>query len=199
MLYEKTIIRNLTIGIGVVLCNVSCSGDYDPFYSYDDPTIYSTSGKVMLTEVILFISPYIEDAGQKKYIVADNLCNLLLKVNARSWQPTDSYHVDTLRLNGKETVDAYRVTNQKLQYPFAVNVKVTTGELTTVGDYADLLKNYLSLPPGSYICQIESFDIKRADGSLKTVYTPSLICSLDVNENYASVNLGHFEVPVSIY
>ncbi|KAA6305999.1 hypothetical protein EZS27_042346, partial [termite gut metagenome] len=47
-----------------VFLAASCSsgGDY-PFYSYNDPTIYSTSDKVMPTEIILFISPYIEHNG----------------------------------------------------------------------------------------------------------------------------------------
>ncbi|KAA6323680.1 hypothetical protein EZS27_026901 [termite gut metagenome] len=173
----------------------SCSsgGDY-PFYSYNDPTIYSTSDKVMPTEIILFISPYIEYNGQKKYIVADNLRNLLLKVNKKSWQLTDSYVMDTLHLSGKETVGRYRVTNQKLSYPFAVDIKVATGELATAGQYAELLNNYLSLRPGSYICRIESLDIKTAAGALEKIYTPTLICPLDINENCASVNLGSFEI-----
>ncbi|KAA6343641.1 hypothetical protein EZS27_008677 [termite gut metagenome] len=183
------------IMICFIFLSISCSSDGGyPYYSYDDPTIYSTSDKVMPTEVILFISPYIEHDGQKKYIVADNLCNLSLKVNKKSWQPTDSYVMDTLHLNGKETIGMYRVTNQKLSYPFAVDIKVVTGELTTAGQYVELLNNYLSLQPGSYICRVESFDIKTAAGTLEKIYTPALICPLDVNENYASVNLGSFEV-----
>jgi hypothetical protein len=184
-----------TFFIIFVLLTASCSSDGDyPFYSYNDPTIYSTSDKVMPTEIILFISPYIEYNGQKKYIVADNLCNLLLKVNKKSWQPTDSYVMDTLHLSGKEIVGRYRVTDQKLSYPFAVDIKVATDKLTTAGQYAELLNNYLSLRPGSYICRIESLDIKTAVGSLEKIYTPTLICPLNISENCASVNLGSIEI-----
>ncbi|MBB4037051.1 hypothetical protein GGR21_002965 [Dysgonomonas hofstadii] len=180
----------------LLLWGVSCSDDDYAVYTYDDPTIYSSSNKVLLTEVILFLSPYIEDAGQKKYIVADNLSNLFLTVNKRGWQPAGSYQIDTLNLKQKETVGNYRVTVQKLLYPFAVNIRVSSEGISTAGEYSDLLNNYLNLQPGSYICNIESFDIKLADGRSKTVYTPNLICPLEVKENYASANLGEFEVLV---
>ncbi len=110
----------------LLLWGVSCSDDDYAVYTYDDPTIYSSSNKVLLTEVILFLSPYIEDAGQKKYIVADNLSNLFLTVNKRGWQPAGSYQIDTLNLKQKETVGNYRVTVQKLLYPFAVNIRVSS-------------------------------------------------------------------------
>ncbi len=179
-----------------LLSLISCSDDDYAVYSYDDPTIYSTSNKVLLTEVILFLSPYIEDEGQKKFLVTDNLTNLAITVNKREWAPANSYKIDTLNLKQKETFGDYRVTPHKVNYPFAVNIRISSEGLSTAGDYSGLLNNYLNLQPGSYICYIESFDIKLTDGKVKTIFTPNLICPLEVKENYASANLGEFEVKI---
>lgn len=187
------------LGAVSLLCSTACSDDNDDHYavySYDDPTIYSSSDKILLTEAILFVSPYVNVDGEKKYIVADNVANLVLKVNKRSWKPTNSYPMDTLNISGKKTEGLFRVVDQKIQYPFAVNVRVAAEGLTTAGEYADLLNNYLSLQPGSYICQIESFEVKMADGVFKKVYTPTLVFPLEVKENQASVNLGVFDIMV---
>jgi len=182
--------------LSFILFFPSCGDDDYSTYSYKDPTIYSSSDKVNLSEVVLFISPYIEDGGQKKYIVMNKLSNLNLRLNKRDWKLSDSYDLDTLHLTGKETLGQYRVTSQKIKYPFVVNVRISPEEMNTAGEYADLLNNYFSLPPGSYVCQIVSFDIQEISGTDKTVYTPTLSCPLEVKENYASASLGEFEIAV---
>ena len=175
----------------------SC-GDDSSFsrYSYDDPTIYSPSDKTIFSEVILFLSPYIEHEGERKYVITDKLEGLSLKINNRSWELSDSYMLDTLHLDSKETFGEYRVTSQKINYPFVMNVRIDYGTLETAGQYADMLNNYLSLTPGNYVCQIISFGMKSIAGSQKTVYTPSLSFPLEVKENQSSANLGEFEILV---
>ena len=177
----------------------SCSDDDPSRYSFDDPTIYSTSDKILFSEIILFISPYVEDVnGQKNYIVMDTLQNLSIKLNGRILNLIDSYQVDTVHLRNKKTIEGYRTTTDKISYPFAVNIRITKDNLSMAGEYADLLHRYTTLNPGTYVCQIISFDVKNSDGlQQKTVHTPTLIVPLKIEENQVSTSLGEFEVLVN--
>jgi hypothetical protein len=177
----------------------ACSdGEYgNGSYSYDEPSIYSDSDDILLSEILLFISPYLEYEGQKQYIVMDTLSNLSLTVNNMVWDLTDSYSLDTLHLHNKKTIGTYRTTGDAIVYPVVVNVRKQPDNLTTAGQYADLLLNYVSLWPGSYVCQIKSFDIKTALGKPEKVYTPNLAMPIEVKENITSSNLGLFEVRIN--
>jgi hypothetical protein len=124
----------------------------------------------------------------------DSLRNLSLAVNNIIWDLTDSYFLDTLHLRNKKTIGVYRTTSDKMVYPVVISVRKQPDNLTTAGQYADLLRNYISLWPGSYVCQIKSFDIKTASGELVKVYTPSLFIPLEVKENVTGTNLGLFEI-----
>ncbi|GHT25696.1 hypothetical protein AGMMS4957_20910 [Bacteroidia bacterium] len=173
----------------------ACS-DYDAensFY-YNKPSIYSESDKVLFSEVIFFVKPYVVDAGQRKYVVTDTLKNVSLKINNKIERTSDSYALDIDHLLAKETLGDYQVTAQSIHYPVVMGVTMIPEELTTAGQYADLLNNYMNLQPGIYVCQIVSFDIKTALGTLKTVYTPAISFSLEVKENMLSADLGVFEV-----
>ncbi|KAA6337195.1 hypothetical protein EZS27_014697 [termite gut metagenome] len=56
---DKRIVTCIIMSYFIFL-NISCSSDEGyPFYSYDDPTIYSTSDKIMPTEVISYGNIYI--------------------------------------------------------------------------------------------------------------------------------------------
>jgi hypothetical protein len=167
----------------------------DP-YLYREPTIYSESDKVLFSEIVFFIKPYVLDDGQKKYIVSDTLKNISLKINNKIEKKSDSYSLDIAHLPSKEIYGNYLVTEESIHYPVVVGITMLPETLTTAGQYADLLNNYLNLQPGIYICQIVSFDFKTASGELKTVYTPTLSFSLEVKENIISVDLGEFEVEI---
>jgi len=190
----KTTGFRLTV-IWSLLLLFSCSNTLDS-YRYSDPTIYSESDKVLLSEVIFFMKPYMMDAGQKKYIATEMLKNIYLKINNQITQKADSYPLDIDHLDSKEMYGNYFVTNQLIHYPVAMNVSMIPEQLITAGQYADLLNDYLNLQPGAYICLIVSFDIATVSGEWKTVYTPSFSFPLEVKENMTSINLGEFEVEI---
>lgn len=180
------------IGVGLF----SCSTDSYSSYSYDDPTIYSPTNKVQFSEAVLFISPYIESGGVKKYIVADSLQNIAVRMHNRNW-PSKSFSIDTLHLNNKETIGIYRTTTDKITYPIVINMRIVPDKLNTAGDYSDMLNNYLTLPAGVYVCQIQSFDILTISKTTTKLYTPTLNMALEVQENQSSSNLGSFDIRVN--
>lgn len=173
----------------------SCSQEDSP-YPYNEPTIYSESNKTLFSEIVFFIRPYVIDNGLKKYVVADTLKNVSLKINNRIEKRANSYALDVEHLYSKEIAGDYWVTEQTIHYPAVMGVTMIPENLTTAGQYADLLNNYLNLQPGVYVCQIVSFDIQTASGALRTIYTPTLSFPLEVKENIASVNFGEFEVEI---
>jgi hypothetical protein len=150
----------------------SCSEESNPYF-YDEPTIYSESNKILFSEIIFFIKPYVLDAGQKKYIVSDTLKNISLKINNTIEKKSDSYSLDVSHLPSKEIHGNYVVTEQSVHYPVVMSISMIPEALVTAGQYADLLNDYLNLQPGIYVCQIVSFDFKMASGELKTAYTPA--------------------------
>jgi hypothetical protein len=173
----------------------SCSVESDS-YSYNEPTIYSESNQHLFSEVIFFIKPYICGAEGKKFIVTDTLKNISLIINNKIEKKSDSYALDLSHLSSTETHGDYLVTNQSIHYPVVMEMTMIPESLTTAGQYADLLNNYLNLQPGFYVCRIVSFDIKTSSGELKTIYTPTLSFPMEAPENKVSIHLGEFEIEV---
>lgn len=180
----------------LILCSCSDDERYS-YYSYNDPTIYSSSDKILFSEIILFMKPYISDNGKKKYVIVENLHELSIVINNNLHKTSDSYTLDTLHLNKKETIGNYRVTTDPVTYPVVINIRSRSEDPRTAGEYADILNNYMILPPGAYVCQIQSFYIKDINGELNKIITPTLSLPLIVNENYASSNLGELEVLIN--
>ena len=182
-----------------IICSLfllySCSDSLDS-YRYNEPTIYSQNNKVLFSEIIFFMKPYVMDNGQKKYIATEVLKNISLKINNKIEQKADSYFLNIDHLDSKEIYGNYLVTNQSIHYPVVMNVTMIPDQLTTAGQYADLLNDYLNLQPGVYVCQIVSFDIATISGEWKTVYTPALSFPLEVKDNMLSANLGEFEIEI---
>ena len=165
-------------------------------YYYDEPTIYSDSNKTLLSEVILFLKPYFTHQGEKVYIVSENIENIVLKINDKTWNTANSFTIDTLHLKHKKTIDGYRVSSEILCYPISINVVNFPETLETAGQYANILTDFIYLKPGAYICQIVSFDIKNSAGYIETIYTPTLSLPLEVKDSYASASLGEFEIEI---
>lgn len=174
---------------------VSCSkdGNYSS-YTYDDETIYSGSNKILLTEVVGFLSPYIIDNGEKKYVAADNLKNIEFKIHNKNWFLDSTYTVDTVYINNKETLGEYVVSSQEIKYPMVLNVRKLPENMETAGDYSEMINNYYVLPTGTYVLQIVSLDLVLRSGSVQKVYTPTLYTSLEVKDGNATANIGNFEV-----
>jgi len=182
-----------------IICSLfllySCDKALDSYY-YSEPTIYSQSNKVLFSEIIFFMKPYVMDNGQKKYIATEMLKNISLKINNKIEKGADSYLLDITHIGSKEIYGNYFVTNQSIHYPVVMNVTMIPDQLITAGQYADLLNDYLNLQPGVYVCQIVSFDIATISGKWETVYTPWLSFPMEVKENIISANLGEFEIEI---
>lgn len=183
--------------IAILLLLPSCSNDDYRGYSYDQSTIYSESNKTQFTEVIAFISPYIMNNGEKKYIVVDNLENITVSINDKSWTADKSYKVESSLVNNKTLENDYWVTSEKMVYPIVVNVRIQPEVFTTAGEYASLLNNFYTLSPGTYVCHIKSFDIVSDSGTTKNIYMPNTFLPLEVKDNQVSANIGQFEILIS--
>ncbi len=187
----------IPIIMAMMISFFACSeDDSSAGYSYNDPTIYSSSNKTLFSEVIFFLKPYVEENDIRKYIVTDTLFNISLKINNQYSYLSYSLPMDTLHIEGKESSGNFRTTSTDIHYPVIMNVDVKPESFNTAGQYANLLNNYFTLSPGVYVCQIISFDIKTSSGITTTVYTPSLSFPLEVKENTTSSNLGEFAIPV---
>ena len=192
--------KNALLSLSCFLTGIllfSCEDEYSDSYSYQEPTIYSSSDDNRLTEIMFFIKPYMEENGQKKYILTDTLYNISVKINNRHSFLSQSFPLDTIYVGQKETVGRYRTTTENIHYPVIVNVQTSPENFDTAGQYADLLNNYFTLSPGNYVCEIKSFQVKERNGNPVTIYTPTLSFPLEVKDNVASTNLGEFEVLIN--
>lgn len=186
MLMKKTVVL-----LTLILTLSACSNDDFSRYYYDDETIYSPTEKIKLSEVILFLSPYVIDGGVKKYIVVDQLKNIQINIAEKTFTGEGSYKIDVDAISDKETISGYQTTKSKISYPTAVNIRKIDSNISTAGEYADLLSNINTLPAGTYICQIQSFYIGDHKVSLPAIFIP-----LVVDNSVASVNLGEFEIEI---
>ncbi len=172
---------------------VSCGKESGP---YGD-AVYSESGTTYPTDLILYLSPYIEVEQERLYLVAENIRNLKVSVRDTEWAVEESYTVDTDAIADITVSQGYNVTPDKTVYPFLISLKVDTQGYTPAGEYAALIGNMLFIKPGSYICRIVSFEITDADGRSIRVDVPNVWRTLTVEENQASVSLGEFEIKVN--
>ena len=186
----------LLLSMPVLLLSSCSNGDYSS-YSYDEETIFSASDKTLFSEIMFFLSPVVETDGQTHYVFADNLRNLAIEINGRSWTVDASERLDTLNLRGRQTEGIFRTTTDRINFPFVINVRPDMGNPETAGDYSGILNNYVTLPPGSYLCRIKSFDVPLRGGAFSTIYTPGLNMALEVKENTAATNLGDFVINVT--
>lgn len=189
--------KKLLIAITVAI--MACLGGCDMGDGYDGRNaVISSSNDVLLEDVIFYVSPYLMDGDTKRYIVTEKLENLILKISDVARAPADSYALNTSAVADVVEVDGFRTTTQIMRYPFKINVEISMGGFTTAGEYALLLRNRLNLTPGSYLCQITSFEFQKTDqpGEPHKVESPILWTTLDVEEGRASISLGEFEVNI---
>jgi hypothetical protein len=174
----------------------SCSKDENSPYTYSsESTIYSDYETIAFKEVLFIAEPFIVVDGQKKYLVADCIYNISIKVNNAVWGTFQSLTVDTSHIENKESIDKYLVANNAIKYSVIAPQQSDKDTLTTAGEYADLINNFLTLKPGYYIFQIEYFDIKLSDSEIKRVY-PMITVPIEVKENVKSSFLGEYEIEI---
>jgi hypothetical protein len=170
--------------------------DFTPFTYSSEATIYSQSGEqTRLRELLLVIKPYLLIEGEKKYIVTDSLYNVAISINLKPWGQFFSLPKDP-ELYSSEPLNSYQVTAAQVKYGVLAPYRSDNDTLTTAGEYAQLLNNFILLEPGFYFCEVESFDIKDVNGNRKTVRT-SILETVEIQANSRSAFIGEFEVLVN--
>lgn len=169
--------------------------DYSPYTYSNESTIYSTSNTTKFRELVIIIEPFILVGNEKKFIVIDTIKNVNIKINNKLWGVYNSFAIDTTVFIKSKSSDFY-TTSTTTKYSVIAPYKGSKDTLTTAGEYADLLNNYLTLEPGNYICQVESFDIKQVDGTTKKI-RPFIVVPIEVKENNRSALVGEFEVQIN--
>jgi hypothetical protein len=180
----------------ISLLFIKCSKqDYSPYSYSNESTIYSDSKTTQFREFVVIIDPYILDGSEKKFIVTDTIKNVTIKISDKLWGIYNSFGIDTSIFINEKLTNFYS-TNTVTKYSIIAPYKTSNDNLTTAGEYSDMLNNYLTLEPGAYICQIESFDIKQLDGTLRKV-KPFIVVPIEVKENSQSALVGEFEVQIN--
>jgi len=180
----------------MILLLIGCKkGDYSPYSYSNDSTIYSDTKTTQFRELVLIIDPYVLIGDEKKFIVTDTIKNVNIKISNKLWGIYDSFGIDTTIFVKNKTSNFFS-TSTITKYPIIAPYMTSSDTLKTAGEYSDLLNNYLTLEPGNYICQIESFEIKQLDGSVKKV-KPFIVVPIEVKENSRSALVGEFEVQIN--
>jgi hypothetical protein len=188
--------RKLLFVIMIPLLFIGCDKkSYSPYSYSNESTIYSDSKTTQFRELVIIIDPYVLIGGIKKYIVTDTIKNVTIKISNKPWGVYNSFGIDT-SVFVKEKLTNFYSTNTVTKYSIIAPFKTSSDTLKTAGEYSDLLNNYLTLEPGAYICQIESFDIKQIDGTIKKV-KPFIVIPIEVKENSQSALVGEFEILIN--
>lgn len=175
---------------------LGCKKEDGSPYSYSsESTIYSNTKTTKFRELVIIIEPYILVNNEKQFIVTDTIKNVTIKISNKLWGIYNSFGIDTSIFTKVKTNNLY-VTSTVIKYPIIAPYKNTSDILTTAGEYSDLLNDYLTLEPGNYICQIESFEIKQIDGTIKKI-KPFIVVPVEVKENNRSALVGEFQVQIN--
>jgi len=191
--------KNLFLSAGLVfILLLSACDEYDDlngYTYYSENTIYSSSSETQFREVLFTIRPYIKLGDDHLYILTDTLLNVSVKMNNTQWCLAHSLDMDTAAVV-KTSFLGFAATPTQLKYSIIAAYEPKKDTLTTAGEYADLLRTHLLIEPGVYFCRVESFDLKKIDGSLFHV-VPYISEMIEINEDTRSIFLGDFEVMVS--
>jgi hypothetical protein len=174
----------------------SCArDDYSPNTYANESSIYSENGSVTFRNILFILKPYIEEAGEKTYLVTDTLKNIRVNINGTEWGSFNSIPKDTATFDYFQQGD-YLASSIAVKYSVIAPVGANDPDtLSTAGEYSDMLNNYFTLSPGFYMCEIDAFDLKLNDGSVRTV-NPLITEPLEIGQGMTSVFLGEFEVLV---
>jgi hypothetical protein len=140
------------------------------------------------------VKPYMIDQGIKKYIVSPSIINVKIMINGEEWGVFESVKVDTSHINKEISGDFYTWLTP-VKYVVRAPYLISGDILTTAGAYSDLLNRYISLKPGTYICQIEYFEIMNNNHETRRIY-PLIAVPFDVKENTASAFIDEFEISI---
>ena len=177
----------------VIMFLLACDKGNETDYSYSsESTIYSSSQKTILRELMFMLKPYLFHEGTKKYIVVSSITNVKVLINGQEWGIFQSFEVDVSRIN-KEEVNNFYVRSEPVKYVTQAPYLISSQILTIAGEYSELLSRYISLQPGGYICQIEYIELIDNNGYTHRAY-PLIAEYFDVKENTVSAYIGEFEI-----
>lgn len=132
---------------------------------------------------------------QMKFLLVDSVYDVKISINTKQWGSFYSLGVDT-SVYPKEIVNGLTVCNQEVKYSIIAPFQSSKQLLTTAGEYADLLNDYFTLDPGYYICSIESFKMRMANGDEKTIKT-LIVEAIEILADTRSMFVGEFYVPIN--
>lgn len=179
-----------------LLLIVSCEDENSP-YSYDEEaTIYSSDDNVVFRELLIILKPYIVDNDQTKFLLVDSIYDIKISMNTSQWGIFYSMPVDT-SIYPNEIINGVNVCDEEVKYPVIAPFQRSDEEITTAGGYAALLNHYFTLEPGYYICSVESFKMKMANGAEKTVKT-NIVEAIEILPDSRSMFVGEFYVPINL-
>ena len=178
----------------------SCSSDddygYSSSYSYaNEYAIYETTDETVFREFVLILKPYVMINGAKQYLVTDSLSNVNIKINDKDWGVFTSLDVEPALFDTEEN-NGMAFTDEPVKYAVLAPYQTSKDTLTTAGEYSNLLNKQFTLEPGIYIFEIESFDFKMSDGTIKTVKTP-VVEPVEITENTRNIFVGEFEIKIN--
>lgn len=193
---KRQFLSIVVITVIFVAVFTSCSEDDGLPYSYSsESTIYSSSNKRILRELMFILKPYMIHEGVKKYVVVSSIDNINILINGQAWGKSSSLAVDVSNIN-KEVLENFYVRSEPVKYVTKAPFVLSNEILDTAGDYSELLSNYLSLQPGGYICQIEYIEFTDNNGDIHRYY-PLIAEYFEVKENTVSAYIGEFEILIN--
>jgi len=193
---KRQFLSIVVITVIFVAVFTSCSEDDGLPYSYSsESTIYSSSNKRILRELMFILKPYMIHEGVKKYVVVSSIDNINILINGQAWGKSSSLAVDVSNIN-KEVLENFYVRSEPVKYVTKAPFVLSNEILDTAGDYSKLLSNYLSLQPGGYICQIEYIEFTDNNGDIHRYY-PLIAEYFEVKENTVSAYIGEFEILIN--
>lgn len=172
-----------------------CEKGTSPYTYSSESTIYSSSKTTQFKKLVLIIDPYMMVGNVKQYIVTDTIKNVTIKIDNKLWNTCSSFGIDT-SIFAKTVTGNFYLTDTQTKYSIIAPFSSGNDTLQTAGEYVDLLNNYLVLDPGNYICEVESFEIKKIDGTIEKV-EPFIVVPVEIKENAISALVGEFEVQVN--
>ncbi|MEA2043064.1 MAG: hypothetical protein U9N85_11005 [Bacteroidota bacterium] len=189
--------RTLTLSFLSLILLFSCAReDYSSNTYANESSIYSEDESATFRNILFVLTPYIEQAGEKKYLVTDTIKNIRVNINGKDWGTFNSIPKDTATFDYSEQAD-FLVSNIPVKYSVIAPVGANDPDtLSTAGEYSDMLNNYFTLSPGFYLCEVNAFDLKLENGDIRTI-NPHITEPLEIKEGMTSIFLGEFEVLVS--
>ncbi len=163
---------------------LSCSDD-----NPEPRNIVDNGSVINFEQIILLFNLQLEDSS---YVYSSNIDSIRIFVNNELWSIAKSNDINISNFS-LDTSNNYLIGDSKIDYLMIANQNIQKGSFSTVGDYADYLNQISLLKPGEYICLIESFRVKMANGETNKVY-PYEYKYFNLEPQLSSLYLGEINI-----